>query len=204
MSLIRRMMLSEVEGEIMEDLMLKRLADTMTEYSSDEVTSVIEYGFAYQKNLKSVSMPNCTNLKQGAFSYCTKLSVLNLPKLKGIANNVFRNCSSLTEFITTENFDSRLDISTFEGCSALSKADFYHISSLGISSYALACTNLTTLIIRNTDFIPTLNANAFGAATTAMNTGEGRVYVPNTMVDAYKENWQKYADQIFSIEELEG
>lgn len=199
MNLRRRMMTAELK----EDLMLKRLTDTMTEYISDKVTNVIDYGFASQTNLETISLPNCTVLGQQAFLNCYKLSILNLPKLTTIKNNTFRNCSSLTKFITTETFDSRLDSSTFEGCSNLEKADFYHINNLGISSYALACSKLKTLIIRNEDFVPSLNSNAFGLSTTAMNTGEGCIYVPNTMVDAYKQaaNWSKYSDQIFAIEE---
>lgn len=188
----------------MPDLMAARLMDTMTEYSSDEVTSVILNGFANQNNLESVILPNCTLLRASAFYGCSKLSALSLPKLKEIQSNTFRNCTSLTEFITGSSFDSRLDNSTFEGCSGLVKADFYHINNLGIGGYALACANLAALIIRNTDFVPSLHVRAFGAATTKMNTGEGKIYVPGSMVDAYKaaSNWSNYADQIFSVEEL--
>lgn len=194
-----------MEGDaIMKDLMSARLMDTMTEYISDEVTNVVSYGFSYQTNLQSVVLPKCTKLNAGSFYGCKNLHNLYLPMLASIENNCFRNCSTLTEFITGTSFNSRLDGSTFEGCSSLTRADFYHITNLGISSYALACANLTTLIIRNTDFVPTKNANAFGAATTKMNTGEGKIYVPESMVSAYKvdSNWSNYADQIFSLEEL--
>ena len=194
-----------MEGEmIMQDLMAARLMDTMVEYSSDEITDVVMYGFAGQTNLESVSLPNCSTLNSYAFYGCTKLSNIYFPVLKTILHNTFRNCSSLTEYITGTSFNSRLDQSTFEGCSGLIKADFYRINDLGISGYALACANLTTLIIRNTDIVPSLTATAFGAATTKMNTGEGKIYVPASMVDAYKAaaNWSKYADQIYSIEGL--
>lgn len=194
-----------MEGElIMQDLMAARLMDTMTEYSSDEITDVVEYGFAGQTNLESVSLPNCLTLKGYAFHGCAKLSNIYFPALKTIRFSAFRNCLSITEFITGPSFDSRIDQSTFEGCTGLTKADFYHINSLGISGYGLACANLTTLIIRNTDIVPPLTATAFGPTTTKMNTGEGEIYVPASMVDAYKAaaNWSKYADQIYSIEGL--
>lgn len=201
--MLRRRTMLLVEEEEMRDLLMERLTDVMTEYSSDQVQKVIKYGFAYQSNLESVSLPNCTWLDQGAFYACAKLSHLNVPKLKQIEASTFRNCSSLTEFITSEYFSSRLDASTFEGCGSLEKADFYHITSLGIGVYALACAKLNILIIRNTDFVPPIASNAFGATTTAMNSGAGRIYVPSIMVDAYKSalNWSKYAEQIFSIEE---
>ena len=200
---MRRRMLMEGDA-IMKDLMSARLMDTMTEYISDEVTNVVSYGFSYQTNLQSVVLPKCTKLNAGSFYGCKNLHNLYLPMLASIENNCFRNCSALTEFITGGNFNSRLDTSTFEGCAGLVKADFQHISKLGIANYALACANLTTLIIRNTDFVPTKGNNAFGTATTKMNTGEGKIYVPESMVSAYKadSNWSKYADQIYSIEEL--
>lgn len=198
----RRMMM---EGYSMVDLMEMRLMNEMTEYSSDNVTSCISYGFAYQTTLNTVNLPNCTSLNVGCFYNCYNLSNIYLPKLKQIYNNCFRNCQSLTEFITNSNFNSRLDVSTFEGCNNLVKADFYHINNLGISSYALACNNLTILIIRNEDFVPTGNNNMFGGASTKMNTGEGKIYVPASMVDAYKADsiWSKWASQIFSIDELQ-
>ena len=189
----------------MQDLMAMRLMDTMTEYRNDEITTVVIYAFAGQTNLESVSLPKCLYLNNYAFTGCTKLSNIYLPALKKINFNAFRDCSSLTEFITGPSFDSRIDISTFEGCTKLTKADFYHIDNrLGISSHGLACSNLITLIIRNSDSVPSLDVNAFGASTTKMNTGEGKIYVPASMVDAYKAaaNWSKYADQIYPLEEL--
>lgn len=197
----RRMMMG---GYSMEDLMKAHLMDEMTEYSNNDVTSCIPYGFSYQKNLRTVNLPNCTLLDNGSFYGCENLSNIYFPKLKQIYNNCFRNCKSLTEFITNSNFDSRLDQSTFEGCNNLVKADFYHINNLGISSYALACNNLVTLIIRNEDFVPTGNGYMFGGASTKMNTGEGKIYVPSSMVESYKTDsiWSKWASQIFSIDEL--
>ena len=189
----------------MRDLMAMRLMNTMTEYSSNEVTVVSQYGFSYQSNLESVYLPNCEIIRAGAFYNCEKLSTIYFPVLKDIGQmNVFRGCKSLTEFITGKSFDSRLDVSAFENCSNLVKADFYHINGLGIAAFALSCQNLETLIIRNTDFVPPFNVNGFGGSTTKMNTGEGKIYVPESMVSSYKANskWSKYADQIYSIEEL--
>ena len=188
---------------VMQDLMAMRLMDTMTEYSSNEVTRVIEYGFANQKNLQKVSLPNCTAIKEYGFLN-SGISEIYIPNLAGIGIGAFRGCTNLKEFITGEKFDSRIDRQTFEG-SGIIKADFYHISkNLGIYAYGLAATHLETLIIRNTDAVPVLGANAFGAKTTKMNTGEGKIYVPASMVDAYKAaaNWSNYADQIFPLEEL--
>lgn len=187
----------------MPDLMAARLMNTMTEYSSDEVTSVIQYGFSVQTNLESVSLPNCTYLGASAFAGCKKLYVASLPKLAEMSSYVFKDCESLIEFVTGETFSSNIFNNVFYGCSSLEKIDLYHVNNIGIQAGALSCPNLTMLIIRNTDFVPPLNEQAFAGAT-KMNTGEGKIYVPGSMVDAYKaaSNWSNYADQIFSVEEL--
>lgn len=185
------------------DYFKQRLAGTMTEYSDNESELIGEDAFSKQSQLTTVNMPKVKTIAPRAFYGCSKLTVISFPALVSISYNTFRNCSSLTEFISPATFDSRLDSSTFEGCSALIKADFRHINSLGISNYSLACTNLVTLIIRNTDFVPSVATAVFGAATTAMNKGEGYIYVPQSMVDAYKAAtvWSKFAGQIRAIED---
>lgn len=185
------------------DTLEARMNNTMTEYSNSGIVTILEYGFASQSKLETVSLPNLTTINGSAFYGCTALSNISFPKLKEINVNAFRNCRSLTEFITNENFNSRLDSSTFEGCTELQKVDFYHINTLGISGYALACQNLVTAIFRNTDFVPQINAAAFGGATTKMNAGQGYIYVPGSAIDQYKvaTNWAKYADQIRAIED---
>ena len=149
-------------------------------------------------------MPEVTDIGQYCFLNCTKLTSIYFPKLVLLRYQSFRNCSSLTEFVSGGSFNSRIDTSTFEGCTSLTKADFKHIDSQqGFSGYSLACANLVTLIIRNTDAVPPANYSIFGSNTTKMNKGEGYIYVPASMVNAYKvaTNWSKYADQIRAIED---
>lgn len=186
------------------DTLMERLKNTMTSYVNNEITSVISYGLSYQTALTSVSMPNCTSLGAGAFYGCSALAELYLPALVSIRNNCFRNCYALTQFITGSAFDSCIESSAFEGCSKLTKIDLYHVNNLGINAHAFACANLTTLIIRNTDFVAKANSlSIFGGSNTAMNQGTGYIYVPASMVDSYKEatNWTVFADQIRAIED---
>lgn len=185
------------------DYFKQRLAGTMTKYSDNESELIGEDAFSHQRQLTTVNMPKVKDIAPRAFYDCSKLTAISFPVLVRVGYNTFRNCSSLTEFISPATFNSRLDISAFEGCSALIKADFRHINSLGISNYSLACTNLVTLIIRNTDFVPSVGNAAFGAATTMMNKGEGYIYVPQSMVEAYKAatGWSKFAGQIRAIED---
>lgn len=186
-----------------ETALIERLSGTMTTYSSDDLVELAEYGFAYLHNLTSVSLPNVTIIPRGCFYMCDSLVSINFPRLKSIGSLSFRYCA-FTEFITGESFDSRIDGGVFQDCPNLQKVDFYHINSLGITGNALNSKNLGTVIIRQTDSVPPLRTNAFGDNPDAkMNTGEGYIYVPASMVDAYKAatNWSAFADQIRAIED---
>lgn len=185
------------------DYFKQRLAASMTEYVDNESTKAGPYSFAEQAQLTTVSMPEVTDIWQYCFLDCTKLTSIYFPKLVLLRYQAFRNCSSLTEFVSGGSFNSRIDSSTFEGCTSLTKADFKHINDQGFGNYSLACANLVTLIIRNTDAVPPTSSQIFGGNTTKMNKGEGYIYVPASMVDAYKvaTNWSKYADQIRAIED---
>lgn len=185
------------------DYFKQRLAGNMTQYTDNTSQSIGDYAFYGQTQLTEVSMSAAKYVGVSAFYNCNKLATLDMPAIVFLSASAFRACTSLTEFVTGEEFDSRIDVSTFEGCSSLVKADFYYISKLGISRYGLACANLETLIIRNTDMVPPLNVYGFGEATTKLNAGTGYIYVPSTMVNIYKAatNWSKYADQIRAIED---
>ncbi len=185
------------------DYFKQRLAASMTEYVDNESTKAGPYSFAEQAQLTTVSMPEVTDIWEYCFLDCTKLTSIYFPKLVLLRYQAFRNCSSLTEFVSGGSFNSRIDSSTFEGCTSLTKADFKHINDQGFGNYSLACANLVTLIIRNTDAVPPTSSKIFGGNTTKMNKGEGYIYVPASMVDAYKvaTNWSKYADQIRAIED---
>lgn len=185
------------------DLLAARVTNTLTTYSNATITSVNDCGFADCTALVSVDLSAVTHIKNQGFARCTNLETINFPMLESIDYNSFRNCAKLTEFVTGSHFDSRIDSSTFEGCNSLTKADFYHINTQGFNGYSMACANLTTLIIRNIDAVPPADETMFGPATTKMNKGEGYIYVPATMVEAYKAatNWAKFADQIRAIED---
>lgn len=186
-----------------EDSLEGRLQNTMTEYSNSNVTQIPNYGFAGQSGLRTVSLPNLRKIGEHGFLNATRLHDLNFPMLVTISYNSFRSCVSLQEFVTNSNFNSRIDISTFEGCNGLKKIDLFHITTQGIGNFALSCKNLQTLIIRNTDFVPSVQTRSFGDFASQLEAGKGYIYVPASMVELYKAatNWSTHADQIRAIED---
>ena len=108
---------------------------------------------------------------------------------------------------------STLDVSevnnfnrVFMHCEALTTLDLsaWDTRSLQVSEYIFAyTTNLTTLIINNSSRVFNLtNANALEGS--AIANGTGYVYVPASMVNAYKAHavWGLYANRIKSVSEL--
>lgn len=86
----------------------------------------------------------------------------------------------------------------FYGCTSLTSVDLPAVTSIG--EYAFyGCTSLTSVILRNTSEVATLaDANAFTNASNAI------IYVPDSLVDSYKEadNWSTYASRIKGLSEL--
>lgn len=187
-----------------EDCLDKLLRNCLYSYENAAVTEISERFFKDKDCLRSVSFPAVTKLNSYTFANCTALQSANFPALQSFEGTyVFQKCAALTEFITGTAFDSRLPAGTFVGCSALKKVDFRHVTvSTGVQANALQCVGLETLIIRNTDDVPKLASNALSGATNIVN-GTGYIYVPSSMVEAYKAatNWSTYADQIRAIED---
>lgn len=186
-----------------EDTLEKRLKNTMIEYSNTNVTEIPDYGFVGQSKLENVNLPNLKTIGKFAFLNCANLCQISFPLLKTISEGCFKECSNLTKFITNSTFDSYIPDSVFERCINLKKIDFYHVEKPGIGVSALSCTNLETIIIRNTDYPPPLLKQSFGEAETNLKIGTCYIYVPKTMVDFYKSvtNWSLYAEQIRAIED---
>lgn len=91
----------------------------------------------------------------------------------------------------------------FNECESLRKVDFTKLNELTYPIFS-GCPNLEAFIIRNSEvcyltmFTP---ENLFRA--TKIGDGNGYIYVPRSLVDAYKnaEGWSYYADQIVAIED---
>ena len=116
---------------------------------------------------------------QGMFNYCTSLTTIPQLDFGSVtyANSMFSNCTNLTTL------------------------DFSNIKTIG-PSFA-SSSSLSTLVIRNSTTLATLgNANAF--TKTPIASGTGYIYVPDDLVDSYKQatNWSTFANQIKPLSEL--
>lgn len=152
----------------------------ITIFNSDSVTYIGGYAFYYIGSLTECNTPNVTSLSgAGTFTGCTRLKKINFSK-----NN------------------TGIGQSCFRGCTALENAHIGNVTSITTEVFK-DCTNLKTLIITKTKYVPALsNINSFTGS--AIANGTGYVYVDDNLYDTYltATNWSTYANQIKKISEL--
>ena len=165
------------------------------------------YAFDTCQVLPYVNFPVCSYIGDYAFLHCQKISRVNIPECSSIGVQAFGYCSSLTSV----NFPacSYLRNIAFIGCSGLVSASFGGNSIISkctiLSSVFASCKSLINLTLRYS-FVATLsNINAFNLtpmSVSALTGSFGSIYVPASLVDAYKSatNWATYADRITAIQ----
>ena len=162
------------------DYLAMRLNGTLLEYIRDDVVSIDNYAFFRYSNLKSICVPNCVSIGSYAFQYCTNLESIT-----------FANAKSIGE---SGGY-------TFSQCPNLQKADFGNAEVMGTYTFQ-ACSKLDTLIIRSEKVCSLKGLSAINS--TPIYNGDGSVYVPDKLVNAYKNayNWSTIASKIKPISEL--
>ena len=178
---------------------------TIPQLDVSEVTdaSNMFYGCTDLTTIPQLDFSKVTSAKYMFYS-CTSLTTIPQLDFSRVtsANNMFYSCTRLT---TIPQLDfSRVTItgSMFYGCTSLTTLDFSNIKTIG-ASFAQGASSLSTLIIRNPTTLATLgNANAFSG--TPIASGTGYIYVPDGLVDSYKQatKWSTYASQIKGLSEL--
>lgn len=200
---------------------------SLTQANMPNLTTIGEYAFRSCTSLKKV-VAISNNISQYAFYNCIKLEdfeidgLIKVPQTRAFYNTpslkIDVNTGSASGAIATYSFYSSgiksltgkgitgFGTSACELCENLSIVDIgkQATSYTAISATSFKnCSNLTTLILRNTSGAHTLsNINAF--AGTPIENGTGFIYVPDELVNIYKSatNWSTYAAQIKPISEL--
>lgn len=136
------------------ELAVSLIERTVTEISSDLVTKVGSYAFAYNNNITTVNFPNCLTVGSSAFYNCTNLKSVSFPNCTKIYNYAFVPCT-----LETADFPActYLYNSAFQGCDSLMTASFENCSYVGNATFD-GCSALTTISIPNCQSV---NAYAF-------------------------------------------
>ena len=125
------------------------------------------YIFSFCSTLQKADLSNCISLPIGTFYVCSSLSQISLPVCEYVGYNAFYACSSLTQISLP--VCSYIGDYAFEGCSSLRRI------TIGYSS------------------VCNLGIGVFSG--TIITSSTGYIYVPASLVDAYKSapNWSKYS-----------
>ena len=152
-----------------------------------------------KSDITGVSLPECRYIGEDTFGYCSKLNQVNLPECRYIYDFAFDNCDSLSqvslpvcEYIGEE---------AFQQCS-LSQVSLPKCSYIGNGAF-LGCINLMSITIGYSS-VCNMNVTDIDAFdNTYIDLGNGSIYVPASLVEAYKSApfWSKYSSKIFPISE---
>lgn len=183
-------------------------------------TSVGRSAFQSCSKLSQVSLPMCMTIGDDAFYFCISLTQVSLPVCTIVMNRVFTGCVSLKQvslpvcsYIGDAVFDtcSSLTQVNLPMCSYIGSMAFYRCRLLSqmslpmcsyISNYAFdTCISLSIITIGYSGVCSLYNSNVF--TNTQITSSTGSIYVPTSLVDAYKSapNWSYFSTQIFPISE---
>ena len=171
----------------------------LTEINIPLVTSLGTYAFQYCDSLTEVNCQLITSIGNYTFATCSNLSEVDFPLVTTIGSSAFNSCYNLTEV----KFPLVTSIGNyaFSTCTYLTKADFPLLTSIGTGAFQKSI-NLTSLILRNTDRVCTLQStNAF--TNTPIADYDGYIYVPAALKSQYEDatNWDTFAAQFRALED---
>ena len=160
----------------------KAIASDFTSYlsvSKSDITGVLlpecryigNQTFQSCSSLTQVSLPKCEYIDKFAFHNCMSFYQINLPECRYIGDNAFRNCE--------------IDDASLPKCEYLGNGAFHNCWMKSITiGYSSVCN---------------INVDTFNGTDIAKGTGS--IYVPASLVEAYKAdpNWSQYSSQIFPI-----
>ena len=162
------------------------------------VCSIIsDYAFDGCGSLSKVSIPMCNTIKQAAFRSC-KFTQVDLPMCSYIDLNGFQSCYSLSQ--VSLPVCSIIGDNAFNYCSSLSQVSLPMCSYIGYYAFG-RCSSLSIITIGYSSVCSLKASNAFYL--TPIAEGTGSIYVPASLVDAYKSanNWSYFSSVIFPISE---
>ena len=201
---------ADLAQEIKKQPMIKWFASGYSTGNIKEVTAedlegisqIQSYGFYGCKWLEKITIPEAISaIGNNVFNQCVSLREVILPStVKGTGTSGFTNCINL-EKINVENLTS-VGTSGFRYCNSLTELVFEDLLSIGATAFD-SCDNLSTVVIKRGRVCTLANINAFTG--TPIASGNGSIYVTDSLVDEYKvaENWITYANCIKPVSEWE-
>lgn len=158
------------------DYLVNRLNGTLTEYSSDDVTTVTPYAFNGNQ-ITTVSLPNCISLGNNAFRALSSLTALYIPKVTTLEADALNGVSNLTVLALPAYVTSTTR--SLQNMTRLATIDFGPNANV---FGQLSGSALTTIIIRKSTVL-SLGSTNYLSATFANGGAGGTIYIPKVLYD---------------------
>ena len=196
--------------------------EALTDVYAPVLSGLGAYGFAYCSSLVSIELPMCSAVWNNAFASCGSLECVSLPACESLGTQTFVDNHVLSSVYLPEC--SRLEGWVFYNVSAnasiyLPKCEYVDgafrkcnaqtielpvCSYIGLDTFnntsvktiVLGYSSVCTLVSSTSQYVVFHPSGHFA-------DGTGSIYVPASLVDAYKSatNWSIYSSLIFPISE---
>lgn len=115
----------------------------------------------------------------------------------------FYGCTGLNSVVVPENI-FKINVGAFQGCIDLKRIEFLGNAEFYGSNVFANCMALDIVILRGNK-VATLTFDLFLEAPLGFYTGNGGIFVPESLIEEYKSHnmWGAYAECIKPLEELE-
>lgn len=155
-----------------------------------KVKSIGEDAFYYTK-IKTLDLPQCLQtIGNGAFLSCKNITDIVIPgTVISIGQSAFQNCSSLVTVEIQEGM-TVLSLGCFSNCPLLSTVRLPNSINKICDLVFDGCPVLRDLYLK-ANMPPEIHPHDVFGGNTGMN-----IWVPRASVDAYKEKWAKFKDNI--------
>lgn len=173
------------------------LLGTYANVDNDRVTSIVSNALRNMPGLKTVKVDNVETIGEYAMYSCASLTKCHAAKATTLAGGVFYGDTRLVDVVLTAA--ETIGVNCFYACRGLTTLELPSVNSIGNNAFN-GCNSLKRLII-GTDLC-TIGTGAFTG--TPIANGDGYIYVPDVMVEAYKAatNWSDYASKIKGLSEV--
>ena len=165
---------------------------------NNSASLVSNYAFYNYGKMQTVNLPYATIIYDNAFGNCYSLSQVSLPVCSFLGYGVFQACYSLSQ-VNLPMCDY-IDNQAFYACNSLSNVNLPMCSYIGWYAFT-DCISLNQITIGYSSVCSLNGSDAF--TNTPIASGTGSIYVPASLVDAYKSasEWSHFSSQIFPISE---
>lgn len=155
------------------------LANTLTDYTNNTITSAKDFTFRQAGHLRDVRIPNVTYISSWLFAN-SSIRSLFAPNAT-LSGSGTSGCAKMEWIVSKAGSQGNAQL---QNAKLLHTADMTAKGSLGFpANFFSGCTVLTTLILREAAIYTLANISAFNSSPFASGGAGGTIYIPKALYD---------------------